>query len=432
MSKILRLTVNNILRIRTAEVNPDGSLVIVAGNNQQGKSSLLNCIGIALSGKDWPTEPIHKGANKGSIVLQTEDLTITRTFSTSGRGGLEVRDAEGKPVTAPQTKLDALVSRVSFDPLAFTKFDDKKQLETLRQILGLDFSALDTEYKDKFAQRTDVNRNAGVQNGKLQGIQRHGDAPAEPVSVQELTGKLTKAQQVNKANAARRESLSDCNDSVDGYTKDFADAERHVLELEGAVARAKQDAAEIADNLRAAIENRDKEKAEVAKLEDVPEAPIIQSISLADGQNAKLRDNARWNEEHKELMRLQQQSEGLTTRLEAIAAEKAKKIADAKFPIEGLGFTDEGVTLNGNPWKQAGSAEQIRASLAIARSLNPALPVMLIRDGSLLDEESLALVAAEADKYGLQVWLECVGNREDATVIIEDGEVAERPTKKGK
>jgi recombinational DNA repair ATPase RecF len=53
-SKIIRLTVQNLLRIQAAEVTPDGALVIVAGRNDQGKSSLLNCIGIALSGKNLP------------------------------------------------------------------------------------------------------------------------------------------------------------------------------------------------------------------------------------------------------------------------------------------------------------------------------------------------------------------------------------------
>ena len=73
--------------------------------------------------------------------------------------------------------------------------------------------------------------------------------------------------------------------------------------------------------------------------------------------------------------------------------------------------------------EQASSAEQTRVAVAIGLALNPELPVVLIRDGSLLDDDSLAEVAKQAAAAGAQVWLERVGKGVECSVIIEDGEV---------
>jgi len=115
----------------------------------------------------------------------------------------------------------------------------------------------------------------------------------------------------------------------------------------------------------------------------------------------------------------------LTRQIDAIDNAKAQAMADAKWPVAGLGFSDTGVTYQGLPLEQASSAEQLRVSVAIGLAFNPKLKIILIRDGSLLDADSLALVANMAAEADGQVWLEVVGNREDCAVVIEDGSVKE-------
>lgn len=80
------------------------------------------------------------------------------------------------------------------------------------------------------------------------------------------------------------------------------------------------------------------------------------------------------------------------------------------------------VNLEGVPFGQASDAEQLRASIAIAMASNSKLRVIRVRDGSLLDADSMALLSDMADKKDFQVWIERVG--EGATgFIIEDGHV---------
>jgi hypothetical protein len=95
------------------------------------------------------------------------------------------------------------------------------------------------------------------------------------------------------------------------------------------------------------------------------------------------------------------------------------------MPIEGLALNEEGVTFNDLPFSQCSSAEQLRISVAMGLALNPKLKVLLIRDGSLLDEESMKALAEQAAAADAQVWLERVGDKDKCAVIIEDGAVKE-------
>jgi hypothetical protein len=83
---------------------------------------------------------------------------------------------------------------------------------------------------------------------------------------------------------------------------------------------------------------------------------------------------------------------------------------------------ETGVTLDGLPFDQASGAQRIRTSVAIGGALNPGLRATLIKDGSGVDKDSLALLTQEAEKADLQVILETISTTGDGILIV-DGEV---------
>jgi hypothetical protein len=120
---------------------------------------------------------------------------------------------------------------------------------------------------------------------------------------------------------------------------------------------------------------------------------------------------------------LEEQSRQLTLQMSAREEEKQRAIAAAQMPVDGLGFGDGVVTYNGVPLEQASSAEQLKVSLGIAMAANPKLRVIRIQDGSLLDDDSMAQVAAMAKDGGYQVWVEKVDTTGKIGVVIDDGMV---------
>jgi hypothetical protein len=123
-----------------------------------------------------------------------------------------------------------------------------------------------------------------------------------------------------------------------------------------------------------------------------------------------------------------QASQVLTDELAAMDAERAALVAAgvARIGLEGLDVTEAGVVFHGVPIGQVSSAEQLRVAVGLGFAANPKIRVVLLREGALLDDASLAAVIAMAEQADAQVWIEVVGDRAGA-VIIEDGTIREVP-----
>ncbi len=91
--------------------------------------------------------------------------------------------------------------------------------------------------------------------------------------------------------------------------------------------------------------------------------------------------------------------------------------------MAGLGFTDDGLTWDGHPFEQASMAAKLRVGVALAMASNPRLRVLRIRDGSLLSEKSMAVIAEMAEANDFQVWVELVDTSGRVGFVLEDGTV---------
>ena len=402
MSKIVKLEASNFKRLRAVEINPDGNLVVIAGRNGQGKTSVLDAITAALGGTSTKAlpRPIRDGEDKAQIVLETEDLIVTRTFSGTA-SKLTVKGKDGSTFSKGQAKLDELLGRLSLDPLAFTQLSEKDQLKTLLDLVELPFdpAKLEADRAKVFAERTDVNRRIKELQGQATGYTIPADVPAEEVSVSAL---LTQYREAEDSFRAQRQAY----DKLDGARARVAELERLLTDARLAVEAA---------------------AAETVKYDRVPVPDLVaiqQKIDNAEQINAGVRAAKAHRELTERLTSLQGDADFLTAQLDAIDKRKADGLAAASFPVEGLRFDEAGVTYQGVPFKQASGAEQLRVSLAMAIALNPGLRVIRIADGSLLDSTNLQLIEEMAASNDYQVWIEMVDETGDFGITIEDGAVA--------
>lgn len=403
MSKIIRLESTNYKRLKAVEIvpDPDGNLVIVAGKNGQGKTSILDSITAALGGVNGKTtpKPIRDGEDRAEIVLETEDLIVTRKFTASGPT-LLVKSRDGAVYPKGQAKLDDMLGRLSLDPLAFTQLSDKDQLATLLALVKLPFDPdkLAAERKELFDERTEVNRelkNAKAAAAAIPVTKEMADL--EPVSVTDLLKEFRDGQTLNHQIDVARTARDGWADKVERVKRELADAESQLKLAQERLATAP------------------------AK---VDLEAIQTQLDNAEQTNADVRLFESWIRASDELNEREAEAIELSAKLEAIDKQKADGLAAAVFPIDDLGFDDTGVTYRGVPFKQASGAEQLRVSLAMAIALNPKLRVIRIADGSLLDSDNLALVESIARKHDFQVWIEMVGDGDGRGIIIEDGQVA--------
>jgi len=395
--KIVRLKSENVKRLKVVEITPEGDgMVVVGGQNEQGKSSVLDSIAYALGGKDLVCEdPIRHGEDRAVIECDLGDYLVRRVFTASG-STLTVAGKQGETFKSPQALLDKLTGSLTFDPLAFSRAAPKAQLETLRKLAGLDFAHLDGQRATVFAKRTDVNREKDRLTATANSLPSYAIMQTEEVSLAALVAERDKAAAEVDRIVRAEARLHDINERLEA--------------MRAEAIKMKAEAAQLAQSIEGAVK---------------PDIEALKArIATAETDNMKVRANAAIKKARDAAAEKALESTALTKALADIDATKADMIRNAKMPVDGLSLTEDGVTYKGVPFSQASSAEQLRVSVAMGIAMNPTLKVLLIRDGSLLDDRSLAAVAEMASAADAQVWIERVGTGDECTVIIEDGAVA--------
>lgn len=410
--RVVNLVAENYKRIKAVDITPDpnSSTVTIAGRNAQGKSSVIDAIWAALAGTaatkgTATTRPIRDGENTARVTVDLGNIIVTRTWE-GDKTALKVESQEGARFGSPQKMLDELIGRLSFDPLAFASLAPKAQQAELLQLVELPFdpAILAFQRKAAFDDRTDVGRVVKQLQGQLAGFPEIGDdVPDEPVSVAALIEELDIATslQVDAENAAINANH----------------AARAVADAEQGVTRAEEHLAAMRADLAKAEAHRN-------RLPEPPEVePIRTRINNVEEVNAAVRQKHQRQEVGDLLDAEKSKRDALTDKIAELDKTKTDGLAAATFPIDGLGFDDEGVTYRGVPFAQSSAAERLRVSVAMAMAMNPKIRVIRITDGSLLDSENLALIEEMAAAEGFQVWIERVDETGKVGVIIEDGEV---------
>jgi hypothetical protein len=413
--KIIRLQAENLKKIKAVDITPAEHVVVVGGRNRQGKSSVLDAITYAMGGKGTQcARPVRDGTNKATIVCTLEDLVVRRTITPTGGGTLTVSAADGASYKSPQAILDKLIGNLTFDPLAFLRLKPREQAEAMRSFVGVDTTTLDAERAEVYAKRTDTNAQAKACHAKALSCHAEDMLDGEPVSVAELTADL---QDINAENEKVRSAHAKVGAAEVACNKARAD-----LALAEAKLRAAQQGMKDAEaRASQADKNLDTIKQAVATLVEADTGPILEQLKGAEEHNRKVAARLARERLLVELAELEDRALAQTTRITEIDQEKERMIAEADFPVPGLAFGDEGLMFNGVPFAQASSAEQLRVSVAMGIAQNPDLRVLLIRDGSLLDSDSMDAIAKMATEADYQVWVERVGEGDASAVVIEDG-----------
>lgn len=412
--KILKLTVENIKRIKAIEIKPDGNAVIISGRNGQGKSSTLDAIEMVLSGKDAiPSRPVRDGEKTARIVCETEKYIITRHWTSPETSHLKL-ELKGEGILgSPQKTLDQLVGDLSFDPLEFSSMEPKVQLKMLKDICKLDFSSLDSEYAKAYEDRKNAGKEGEIHKGTFESF---GDIDE---SIPEMNIEKIKTER----------------DAVIYKNKQIESSERALLDVRNNVKRVKDSIAEVSDKITKLQSELERKNEELQTIEDL--IPGLTTAANELPEDTERFDHAiqEWTkyEANQKLIIQKKLTEDklLASRnswkksndlLKEITETKNKMVEEANMPIDGLSLGDGEVLYHKIPFIQLSTSEQIRVSMAIAMALNPKLKVIIIKNASLLDKAGMDELVKIAEEKSFQVWIEKVAEGPDENCIyIEDG-----------
>ena len=418
---IINLEAENIKKIKAINVTPKTSTIVVGGKNGAGKSTVLDLIQYAMDGKSSiPGVPIKEGETEGKIVIDYGDIIVTRTFKEGGKTGLKVTSKDGAEYKKPQDMLYEKVGALSFDPLEFSRMPLKEQIDILMSFTDFDFALNKSERDLIYDKRTQKNRFIKESEVTINAFTPHNGLPAETLDPAQLYREIEGAKGHNS-------QLDGLNQILDDRKNKRSENLAHIEESKEQI-KAFQKSIEIvskeAEEYKVLIERSEKCIGEFVTIDT---DPMIEQHHRAMEINQKIHENKAHKLQSEKLKELKMESGLMTGNIEDLDKAKLMAVENAKLPVSGLVFDSDGISFNGLPLEQASGAERLELSIGIGLAKMGEFKILLVRDASLLDDDSMALVSKMVEDAGGQCWMERISSDgKNCTLFLEDGAVVEQ------
>lgn len=444
--QIIQLRITNFGIIRAAAILPDGSPVILAGDNGQGKSTVLLAIESVLFAKKL-AKPITTGADKAKLELELGEAGTTKPIYTieqiikDGADGkplynLKVIGADGKQVPSPSEFIKSLMeSGAALDPTAIMQPRPgerpetlaKRQAEQLMERLGLTERAaeLDKAIEKLTGDRKVANDNTDRLKARLGAMEVPKGTPDVPLDI----SALAKEQSELNGLMAQRQRLCD---KIGPKRESVKGAELRVSELEKMLATAKETLAgakKLATDADSELVDFD----ETNPPEGVQDAlnGVMEKLTNANAINGAVQKKQERKQLSTELTEAEAKAGTLTKELDTAREERLNLVREAKLPLEGLELTADALLYKGKPLVQESTGNQIRICAELAMAENPECRVLFIREGSLTNHKNKQIIYDVAQEKGWQVWEEAFSEQPIKDALwVEGGEVTNVPAAK--
>ena len=414
--KIIKIKAENIKKLTAVEIVPTGRVTKITGKNASGKTCVLDLMSWGLGGAGAiQGKPVRKGQEEGFIELDFEDIRLKRTFNDQKKTtALIVENKDGLRFKSPQSMLDGLYDARTFDVSEL--MDDRKLFETLRQLTGVDFSKLDGVRQRTYDERSATNRDVKRLEVQIEGMDVPADAPKEEVSGAEIVAKMQEVNKLREKRSVLEAEIQQLENAAMVTQQEMIDIQKRIYDLE-AIYKTKEDSV---SKTAAAIEDAE-EKMKAVQVPDI--SALNTELAQVESKNKAARAYQARVSARNLLQQLKDVAKDLTDKIQAVDEEKQKQLAEAKFPLDGLGFGDSVVTYNGLPIDQASRAERIKVMISMAIALKPKLRVFRMSDGSLLDAESEKVIEEMCENEDYQAWIEQMDESGKVGIVISEGEV---------
>lgn len=408
--KINKLEIENVKRVKAVTIEPTSNgLTILGGNNNQGKTSVLDAIAWALGGNKYkPSKPARDGSmNPPTLRVELSNgLIVERKGKNSD---LKVTDPSGQK--AGQQLLDSFVEELAINLPKFIESSSKDKANTLLQIIGVGEKLWELDRKEEklYNERRAIGQIADQKKKFADEQPQYPDAPNELISISDLIYEQQEILARNGENARKRQNR-----------------ENIVNEMHLSEARLKQLKEQLAQE-EATHEKLMGDYIEANKsvedLEDESTEEIENSIANIEEINRKVRANLDKEKAEEEAKQYKSQYDNLTKQIQDVRDERTSLLDSADLPLPGLSVEDGELVFEGQKWDNMSGSQQLRVSTAIVRKLKPECGFVLLDKLEQMDIPTLTEFGKWLESEGLQAIATRVSSGEECQIIIEDGYV---------
>lgn len=408
--KITALEAENVKRIKAVALTPSPTgLTLVGGNNNQGKTSVLDALAWALGGDRFRPDAAQRD---GAVAPAHLKVTLSNGVIVERKGknaSLTVTDPTGR--RSGQQLLNAFVEPLALDLPRFMEASDKEKADILLRIIGIgaELHTRDLEIKGLYDKRTFTGQLATQKKHFAEELISYPEAPDEPVSASDLIRQQQDILARNGENQRKRNQFAQLTDLLERQKKVVAD-------LEFQLSTEKQRLTTMQADVKIA-------QTSAADLQDESTAELEASIRDIEETNRKVRANLEKARAEDEAAQYASDYDKLTGQIEDKRAERMALLNGADLPLPGLSVEDGVLTYNGKRWRDMSGSDQLRVAAAIVRRLNPDCGFVLLDKLEQMDMTTLQEFSAWLEAEGLQAIATRVSTGSECQIIIEDGMV---------
>lgn len=405
---INKLEIENVKRIKAVKVEPSPTgLTVIGGNNNQGKTSVLDSIAWALGGNRFKPS---KAAREGSVVPPSLKITMSNGLIVERKGknsSLKVIDPNGNK--GGQQLLDSFVEELAINLPKFMDSTAKEKADILLQIIGVGPQLAELEIKEKqlYDQRHAIGVIADQKEKFAKEQTYYPDAPKELVSIADLIAEQQEVLAKNGENARKRQNAQQIKTAYEGK---LAEVNRLSEQLKAAQAELEvlENDLQIATDL-------------TIDLIDESTEEIESNIANIEQINLKVRANLDKEKAEEEARVQREEYNRLSSEIEAVRKDKRDLLTNADLPLEGLSVNDGKLLYLGQEWDNMSGSQQLMVSTAIVRKLKPDCGFVLIDKLEQMDQITLDQFGKWLEDEGLQAIATRVSTGDECSIIIEDG-----------
>ncbi len=415
--KIMALEAENVKRIKAVALTPSPTgLTLVGGNNNQGKTSVLDALAWALGGdrfrpdaaqRDGAVAPAHlkvKLSNGVVVERKGKNASLTVTDPTGRRSG--------------QQLLNAFVEPLALDLPRFMDASDKEKADILLRIIGIgsELHTRDLEIKGLYDKRTFTGQLAAQKKHFADELISYPEAPDKPISASDLIRQQQDILARNGENQRKRNQLDKLIDEKNQLNFTLRDLDEKIEDLKEEY---EQTQAKFTDLEKQIFQARKS----AAQLQDESTAELEASIRDIEDTNRKVRANLEKARAEDEAAQYSGEYDRLTEAIQQKRADRMALLNGADLPLPGLSVEDGALTYKGKHWRDMSGSDQLRVAAAIVRRLNPDCGFVLLDKLEQMDMTTLQEFSAWLEAEGLQAIATRVSTGSECQIIIEDGMV---------
>lgn len=408
--KINKLEIENVKRVKAVTIEPTSNgLTILGGNNNQGKTSVLDAIAWALGGNKYkPSKPARDGSmNPPTLRVELSNgLIVERKGKNSD---LKVTDPSGQK--AGQQLLDSFVEELALNLPKFIESSAKDKANTLLQIIGVGEKLWELDRKEEqlYNERRTIGQIADQKKKYAAEQPQYPEAPNELVSIADLIHEQQEILARNGENARKRQNR-------ENIVNEMHLSEARLKQLKEQLAQEEA----VHDKLMGDYVEANKS---IEDLVDESTEEIENSIANIEEINRKVRANLDKEKAEEDAKQYKSQYDNLSAEIDKVRDERKSLLDNADLPLQGLSVEDGELVFGGQKWDNMSGSQQLRVSTAIVRKLKPECGFVLLDKLEQMDIPTLTEFGKWLESEGLQAIATRVSNGEECQIIIEDGYV---------